>query len=64
MFFMLLVFYALPVLIVIGALIDILKSDFDPHQSKIIWVIVVILVPVIGSILYWVIGRKQRIERF
>ncbi|WP_420386642.1 PLDc N-terminal domain-containing protein [Roseivirga sp.] len=64
MFFILLVFYAIPVLIVIGALVDILRNEFDPQQNKIIWVLVVILLPVLGSILYWIIGRSQRISRY
>ena len=64
MFFILLAFYAIPFLIVVAALIDILKNEFDPHQNKVIWVIVVILLPVLGSILYWIIGRNQRINRF
>ena len=64
MFFILLAFYAIPFLIVVGALIDILRNEFDPHQNKVIWIIVVILLPVLGSILYWIIGRGQRVNRF
>lgn len=64
MFFILLAFYVIPFLIVVAALIDILKSEFEPHQNKVIWVIVVILLPVLGSILYWIIGRGQRVNRF
>lgn len=53
----------LPTLIVVGALIDILKSEFDPSQNKLIWVLVTILMPVIGAILYFAIGRSQRISK-
>ena len=50
----------LPAVIILGALIDILKSEFDPQQNKLIWVLVTILVPVLGAILYFTIGRSQR----
>ncbi len=44
------------------ALIDILKNEFRGN-NKIIWIIVVILLPVVGFILYYLIGREQRIPR-
>ncbi|WP_289001403.1 PLDc N-terminal domain-containing protein [uncultured Roseivirga sp.] len=60
MLFIILVFYLVPFLIVLVALVDILRSDFEPSQNKLIWVIVVILLPILGSILYLIIGRNQR----
>ena len=44
------------------AFIDILKSNFEGN-NKIIWLLAVIFVPLIGSIAYFVIGKKQRIVR-
>jgi hypothetical protein len=41
--------------------IDILKNRFESATDKLIWVIVVILIPLIGSILYLFIGRKQKL---
>lgn len=43
------------------ALIDVLKNNFNPVINKLIWVIVVILLPFIGPIFYFFIGRKQRV---
>lgn len=43
------------------ALVDILKSKFEAN-NKIIWVIVVIFFPAIGTILYFLIGRNQKIK--
>jgi hypothetical protein len=43
------------------ALIDILRHDFQENQ-KLIWPIVVLLVPLMGAIAYFAIGRKQRIR--
>ena len=42
------------------ALVDILKSKFEGN-NKLIWVLVVILLPILGTILYFLIGRSQRI---
>ena len=44
----------------IWALIDCLKSDFSDSSTKLIWILVIIFVPIIGSILYLVIGRGQK----
>lgn len=50
----------IPLIVVIMALVDILKSEFDPEQNKITWVVVVLIIPLIGSILYFFIGRNQK----
>lgn len=44
----------------IWALVDILKSEFTNLMNKIIWLLVVIFIPYIGFILYFLIGRKQK----
>lgn len=44
------------------AFIDILKNDFE-GSNKLIWLLAVILAPVIGSIVYFMIGKKQRIVK-
>ena len=48
-------------LVPLVALIDILRSNFKGQHDKLIWVIVVLLMSFVGSILYLVIGRKQRV---
>ena len=58
--------YELIILIVVFApgfiaLIDILKSDFK-GTDKIVWLLAVLIVPYIGAIAYFFIGRKQKIE--
>ncbi|WP_374362131.1 PLDc N-terminal domain-containing protein [Cloacibacterium sp.] len=55
------VFLFLPTLLWIIALVDILKSNFKDSNNKILWVLVVILLPIIGSILYFIIGKNQKI---
>lgn len=41
-------------------LIAILRSDFKDNTNKLIWVLVVLLAPFIGSILYLAIGRNSK----
>ena len=45
----------------IYSLIDLLKSSFEKND-KIIWVLVVLLLPILGSILYIFIGRKRKLK--
>ena len=44
----------------IWALVDILKNDFN-GSNKLIWLILVLAVPLIGVILYYFIGREQKL---
>ena len=41
-------------------LIDILKSEFE-GANKIVWLLTVILLPLLGAVLYWFIGREQKV---
>jgi len=41
------------------ALIDIMRSDFESND-KLIWIIVVLLLPLLGSILYFIIGVNKK----
>ena len=49
-------------LIPLLALISALMSDF-PGNEKILWVLIILLLPFLGSVLYFLIGRNQRISR-
>ncbi len=51
--------FIIPVII---ALIDILKSEFEAN-NKIIWVLVVLFMGFLGAILYYFIGRNQKIKK-
>ena len=56
------VFIALSVCFLwIIALVDILRSDFRGND-KVVLVIVVIFFPLLGSILYFMIGRSRKIR--
>ncbi|AUC80447.1 hypothetical protein CW736_02155 [Nonlabens sp. MB-3u-79] len=43
------------------ALIDILKSRFN-QNDKLVWIVVVLFFNLIGAIMYFTIGRKQKIK--
>ena len=45
----------------IWALVDILKNEFT-GSNKLIWLLAVIMIPMLGMILYWFIGREQKIQ--
>jgi hypothetical protein len=49
------------VLMLVIALVDILKNEFT-ESNKIVWLLVVILLPVIGPILYLFVGTGQKIK--
>jgi len=42
-------------------LIDILKNKFE-QNDKVIWILVVILLPILGSILYLFIGKNKKLK--
>ncbi len=45
----------------IFAFIDILKNEFEGY-NKLIWLLAVLFAPLIGSIAYFIIGKKQRVK--
>lgn len=50
----------LPLVLSLIALMQCLKAEFQTPDNKIIWVLVILLAPIIGSILWWAIGMGQR----
>jgi Phospholipase_D-nuclease N-terminal len=56
--FVILFIFLLPLL----ALISVLMNDF-PGNEKILWVLIIIFLPFLGSVLYFLIGRDKRLSR-
>ena len=46
----------------IYAIIDIVRGGFKSESDKIVWLVLVLLVPAIGTVLYYLIGQKQKQE--
>ncbi len=44
------------------ALIDILKSEFTGN-NKIVWLLVILLIPIVGPIIYFIVGKNQKIKK-
>ncbi|KRG29047.1 PLD nuclease N-terminal domain-containing protein [Salegentibacter mishustinae] len=42
------------------SLVDILRNKFEKN-NKLIWFVSIIIVPLLGPILYFLIGRKQKV---
>ena len=60
-FTLLLLFLAVQLVVSVFVLVDILKSEFKGND-KIIWVLVILFLWIFGAILYFFIGRKQKIK--
>lgn len=57
-FFILVGLITLPMFIV--SLIQCLSAQFQDSNNKIVWVLVILMLPFIGPILWWAVGMKQR----
>ncbi len=45
----------------IYTIVDVIKSKFVDESTKIVWLLVVILLGLLGSIIYWVLGRSNKV---
>lgn len=52
-----LLLFVLPVI----ALVDIIRNEFTGN-NKLIWVLIVIFFNILGSILYFIMGKNQKIK--
>lgn len=50
------------ILLPLMALISVLTSEFQGND-KIMWVLIILFLPFLGSVLYFAIGRDRRINR-
>jgi hypothetical protein len=44
----------------LSTLVDIVRSDFTSPSNKIVWVILVVLLPILGMFLYFIFGLRQK----
>jgi hypothetical protein len=61
-FFFLLAF--LPILLMIYCLVDIIRSRFRDTTMQIIFAVLVIFMPVIGSIVYLIVRNDQKLRSY
>ena len=62
MFFFYILVWVIPFFAIVAALIDILRNEFEQPMNKLIWVLVVLFIPIVGAILYFAIGQRQKIQ--
>jgi len=48
--------------IILWALVDVLIHEFSGY-NKLIWIALIIVMPFLGSAIYLIIGRKQKIAK-
>jgi len=46
----------------IVALVDVLRNNFKDND-KIIWILLIIFLPILGAVLYFLIGRGKRLKK-
>lgn len=45
-------------------LIDIIRSDFKDQSTKLLWAVIVLVAPFLGCLLYFVMGRQQKVNKY
>lgn len=58
----LILFVCFGLILPIIALVDIASSQFKDGVTKLIWVIIVIFAPILGSVAYFIVGKGQKIQ--
>ena len=57
-----LVAFSLTLVLPILAIVDIIKGNFRNPNDKLIWVLIILFMPIIGSLIYFWVGKGQKIE--
>ena len=52
--------FIVPFIVWIWAIVDATKSEFKDSTSKVVWLLLICLLPFLGTILYFAIGRSQK----
>ena len=54
-----LIFFVIEFALIVYALLDIFKNPNFNFNTKLLWVIIIVLIPILGSLLYIFWGRNQ-----
>ncbi|MXV14863.1 PLD nuclease N-terminal domain-containing protein [Hufsiella ginkgonis] len=57
-------FILLPLLLILYSIVDILRAEFKNENSKLLWIIIVLVAPVLGSIIYLGAGDSFKVPRY
>jgi hypothetical protein len=56
-----LIAFSLTLVLPILAIVDIVKGEFRNSNDKLIWILVVLFMPIVGSMIYFWVGKGQKI---
>ena len=59
---LLLIIIAVLIILPVIAIIDITKSEFKGGNDKLIWILVVLFLNPLGTLLYFLIGKDQKVK--
>lgn len=54
-----LIFFIIELILIVYALMDIFKNPNFNTNTKLLWVVIIVLIPILGSLLYLFWGRNQ-----
>lgn len=52
----------IPLILALICLVDILRADFKDGTKKLLWVVIVLVAPVLGALIYLLFGRRQKVQ--
>lgn len=44
------------------AIVSVVRNEFPNNNDKLVWILLIIFLPFLGSLLYFLIGRPKRIQ--
>jgi hypothetical protein len=50
---------SVPFILMVIAILDLVKRNFNGPSEKVLWIFLIILIPVLGVLLYYIIGRRS-----
>lgn len=45
----------------IYTMVEIITSKFQDHSNKTLWLVLVIFLGLLGTLIYWIVGRQNRV---
>lgn len=61
---LLLIFAIILIALPIWAIVDIIKSTFKQPDDKLLLMLLVIFVPLVGSLIYYFIGSSRKVDEY
>jgi hypothetical protein len=59
----LIILLLVPIILLVVAIIDLIRRSFDKVIEKVLWIFVVVLIPVLGPLAYFLFGKRTGVIR-